>query len=124
MKNFEKITGNAEILADVVLSAAHNTAQDTLRAIREELREQDFSEKQYRFLTYLLDMIQARNELQKDSARAMYVDWLNQEEQPVKPAQEVTPSGAEETAADTDKPRKIVRTKSTTSNDNVNEDQA
>ena len=96
MKNFEKITGNAEILADVVLSAAHNTAQDTLRAIREELREQDFSEKQYRFLIYLLDMFQARNELQKDSARAMYLNWLIQEEQSVKPAQGIAPSEAEE----------------------------
>lgn len=96
MKNFEKITGNVEILADVVVGAAHNTAQDTLRAIREQLHEQDFSEKQYRFLTYLLDMIQARNELQKDSARAMCLNWLIQEEQPVKPAQGIAPSEAEE----------------------------
>lgn len=80
MKNFEKITSNKETLATVVVNVAQGTAKDTIQTIRNSLETHDFTEPQYRYLSYLLDMIEARNDLQKESARRMYVEWLDRED--------------------------------------------
>ena len=80
MKNFEKITSDEQALASVVVNIAQGTARDTIQTIRNSLEEHDFSVPQYRYLMYLLAMIEARNDLQRDGALQMYIDWLRQEE--------------------------------------------
>ena len=79
MKNFERITGNVEILADAMTREAKSAMRIAVEGVAEELLKCDFSDDQKTLIRSLVNYFNNRNNMRSVRLLESYVKWMNEE---------------------------------------------